>query len=57
MAPGSLRWGRRSFPTCAKKVAFMAEDRELWPDIRQVEAMVRSGELLALMEELVPDFQ
>lgn len=28
----------------------MEKDRELWPDIQAVEAMVRSGELL----ELVP---
>ena len=33
-----------------EKVAFMEKDRELWPDIQAVEAMVRSGELL----ELVP---
>ena len=33
-----------------EQVAFMEKDRELWPDIQAVEAMVRSGELL----ELVP---
>ncbi|HIX65698.1 MAG TPA: histidine ammonia-lyase [Candidatus Anaerotruncus excrementipullorum] len=49
--------GEAVFSHVRQKVAFMAEDRELWPDIRQVEAMVRSGELLALVEELVPDFQ
>ena len=35
----------------------MEEDRELWPDIQAVEAMVRSGELLDIAWELVPDFQ
>ena len=38
-----------------EQVAFMEEDRELWPDIRAVEALVRSGELLALAEQVVPD--
>lgn len=40
-----------------EKVAFMEADRELWPDIRAVEAMVRSGELLELAFRIVPDFQ
>ena len=39
-----------------EKVAFMEEDRELWPDIAEVEKMVRSGELLDIAEELVPEF-
>ena len=39
-----------------EKVAFMEEDRELWPDIVEVEKMVRSGELLDIAEELVPEF-
>ena len=39
-----------------EKVDFYETDREIWPDIRAVEAMVRSGELLDIAEELVPDF-
>lgn len=35
----------------------MEQDRELWPDIQVVEAMVRSGELLELAAEIVPDFE
>jgi len=38
------------------QVEFMELDREIWPDIKKVEAMVRSGELLELVWELVPDF-
>ena len=48
--------GEAVFRRVREKVAFMEEDRELWPDIQAVEAMVRSGELLELAEELVPDF-
>ncbi len=40
-----------------QKVAFYETDRELWPDTRTVEQMVRSGELLALAQEFVPDFE
>jgi histidine ammonia-lyase len=40
-----------------EKVDFYETDREIWPDIRAVEAMVRSGELLDIAEELVPDFE
>ena len=43
------------FAHVREKVAFMEEDRELWPDIQAVEAMVRSGELLELARSLVPD--
>ena len=39
-----------------EKVAFYETDREIWPDIRAVEAMVRSGELLELARRLVPEF-
>ena len=42
--------GEAVFRRVREKVAFMEKDRELWPDIQAVEAMVRSGELL----ELVP---
>lgn len=45
------------FSHVRQKVAFLETDRELWPDILQVERMVRSGELLDIAEELVPDFQ
>ena len=40
-----------------EKVAFMETDRELWPDILEVERMVRSGELLDIADELVPEFE
>lgn len=40
-----------------EKVAFMDVDRELWPDIQVVERMIRSGELLELVSDIVPDFQ
>ena len=49
--------GEAVFSRVREKVAFMEEDRELWPDIRAVEAMVRSGELLELAWELSPDFR
>ena len=39
-----------------EKVAFMEVDREIWPDIRAVESMVRSGELLELARKIVPEF-
>ena len=42
--------GEAVFRRVREQVAFMGKDRELWPDIQAVEAMVRSGELL----ELVP---
>ena len=35
----------------------MEVDRELWPDIQAVEAMVRSGELLDIVQELAPEFE
>ena len=40
-----------------EKVAFYEIDREIWPDIVEVEKMVRSGELLDIVREFVPDFQ
>ncbi len=45
------------FAHVREKVAFMERDRELWPDILQVERMIRSGELLDIAEELVPEFE
>ena len=33
-----------------EKVAFYEIDREIWPDIRAVEAMIRSGELLDIVK-------
>ena len=47
--------GEAIYRRVREQVAFMEEDRELWPDIRAVEALVRSGELLALAEQVVPD--
>ena len=40
-----------------EKVAFFELDREIWPDIAEVEKMVRSGELLEIVKEYMPDFQ
>ena len=40
-----------------KSVDFFEVDRELWPDIKAVENMVRSGELLELAHSIVPDFE
>ena len=40
-----------------EKVDFYEIDREIWPDILEVEKMIRSGELLAIVKEHIPDFQ
>ena len=40
-----------------EKVAFYEIDREIWPDIRAVEAMNRSGELLDIVKEYIPDVE
>lgn len=40
-----------------EKVPFYEIDREIWPDIKEVEKMVRTGELLDIAHELLPDFQ
>lgn len=40
-----------------EKVAFFEIDREIWPDIAEVEKMVRSGELLEIVKEYMPEFQ
>ena len=40
-----------------ERVAFFETDREIWPDIRAVEAMVRSGELLDLAEDILPELE
>lgn len=40
-----------------EKVPFYEIDREIWPDIAEVEKMVRSGELLEIVKEHVPDFE
>ena len=40
-----------------EKVAFFEVDREIWPDIAEVEKMVRSGELLEIVKEYMPEFQ
>lgn len=40
-----------------EKVAFYEIDREIWPDIAEVEKMVRSGELLDIVKEYLPDFE
>ena len=48
--------GEAVFNYVREKVAFIEIDREIWPDIKAVEAIVRSGELLELAHKLVPDF-
>ena len=40
-----------------EKVDFYEIDREIWPDILEVEKMIRSGELLDIVKEYIPDFQ
>ena len=45
------------FEHVREKVAFMEVDRELWPDIREVEKMVRSGELLEIADEILPELE
>ena len=40
-----------------ERVDFFETDREIWPDIRAVEAMVRSGELLDLAEDILPELE
>ena len=44
------------FAHVREKIPFVEQDRELWPDILEIERMVRSGELLDIADELVPDF-
>ena len=40
-----------------KEVDFYEIDREIWPDIRACEKMIRSGELLDIVKQYLPDFQ
>ena len=40
-----------------EKVPFYEVDREIWPDIAEVERMVRSGELLEIVRAHVPDLE
>ncbi len=40
-----------------KEVAFYEVDREISPDIRAVEKMIRSGELLDIVKKYMPDFE
>ena len=49
--------GEAVFSRVRQDVAFMDVDREIWPDIQAVEALVRSDELLDLAESLVPEFE
>ena len=39
-----------------EKVAFYEIDREIAPDIRECEKMIRSGELLEIVKKYLPDF-
>ena len=45
------------FRRVREEIPFYETDREIWPDIRAIERLVRSGELLDIAEELVPDFE
>lgn len=45
------------FSHVREKVDFYEVDREIWPDIKVVEAMVRSGELLDIAQSKVADFE
>ena len=49
--------GEAVFRRVREQVAFMEKDRELWPDIQAVEAMVRSGELLDAVQAIAPEFE
>lgn len=49
--------GEAVYQFVRKSVPFMETDREIWPDIRAVEAMVRGDELLEQVEELVPQLR
>lgn len=49
--------GQAIFDRVRADVPFMAVDREIWPDIQAVEKLVRSGELLAITDRLVPEFE
>ena len=40
-----------------QRVAFYEVDREIWPDIAEVEKMVRSGEILELAHRHIPDLE
>lgn len=39
------------------QIDFMDTDREIWPDLRKAEQMVRSGELLHIAAEYFPEFK
>ena len=41
---------------CIAEIPFMEEDREIRPDIEQVEKLVRSDELQDAVRKIVPDF-
>lgn len=40
-----------------EKAAFYEVDREIWPDIQAVEAMVRSGELAEIVQSVLPELE
>jgi histidine ammonia-lyase len=45
------------FTHVREKVAFYEVDREIWPDIAVIEAMIRSGELLTIAKEYLPTLE
>lgn len=55
-ASGLSPIGDAVYSLVRSRADFMEVDRELWPDIKAIEAIVRSGELIALLREYLPDF-
>ena len=45
------------FEHVREKVPFYEVDREIWPDIKEVEKMIRSGEILDITHQFFPDFE
>ena len=45
------------FERVRREIPFMEVDREIWPDIRAIESLVRSGELLDIAESIVPGLE
>lgn len=45
------------FSHVRSQIPFVERDREMWPDIRRVEAMVRSGELIEILDRMLPEVE
>ena len=48
---------RKAFETVRREIQFMDCDREIRLDIEKIEELIRSGELSALLEEMLPEFE